>query len=250
MCGRYALTTTPAALSKLFGVLMKLQLTPRFNVAPTQMMPVVVNEAGEREIMLMRWGLIPSWAKDASIGSRLINARSETAAGKPAFRSAFKQRRCVVPASGFYEWMKTGGAKQPYFITRADGQSLGLAGLWENWTDPDSGKELRTFTILTTDANEALKPLHDRMPVILEPEDVGRWLGERKKKGSDAAELTDLLRPAADGVLALRPVSSRVNSPKNDDASVLDPVPGIESPKPSRRSRKTGKPASPGLFDS
>jgi putative SOS response-associated peptidase YedK len=196
----------------------------------------------------MQWGLIPSWAKDPSIGSRMINARGETAAEKPSFRSAFKRRRCLVPASGFYEWKKLnevkgkGGraAKQPFYIYRADEQPLVMAGLWESWNDPEIGKPLVTYSILTTDANAQLRELHDRMPVILEPEHFDAWLDPEQE---DAASLQSLLKPAAAGVLAMHPVSTRVNSPKNDEASLLEPI--------SASDQNDGDPgnSTPSLFD-
>jgi putative SOS response-associated peptidase YedK len=228
MCGRYALTTPSGVLAALYRLANKLDYEPRYNVAPTQIVPVIMQgsggggeEPGGREIVPMRWGLIPSWAKDPSIGSRMINARSESAAEKPAFRQAFRLRRCVVPASGFYEWRKLGAKKQPYFIARADGQPLSLAGLWEMWTDHASGKEVKTFTILTTNANDMLRPLHDRMPVVLEPEECDRWLDPEE---GDAGKLSAMLKPAADGVLAVHPVSPRVNSPANDDPLLVEPI--------------------------
>lgn len=248
MCGRYALTTPPQVLAALFELHGKRQkATSRYNVAPTQTVPVVVQrDDGEREMVQMRWGLVPSWAKDEKIGNRLINARSETAAEKPSFRAAMKQRRCLVPVTGFYEWQKRrGGSKQPFYIHRADGEPIALAGLWESWTNRDNGEVLETFTILTTTANDAIAALHDRMPVIVEPEDFQRWLDPSTK---DAAALIDLLQPAADGVLTMHPVSSRVNTPKNDDASLIEPVPEGDDAAPSpalkkktsnpRRSRK------------
>lgn len=169
-------------------------------------------------MVLATWGLVPSWSKDRSIGPRLINARSETAAEKPAFRSAFARRRCVVPVSGFYEWQKREeGPKQPYYIYRADGEPLLFAGLWERWGKDD--EILDTFTILTTEPNEMMSAVHDRMPCVLEREEVELWCGEY---GNDSTR--NLLRSAADGVLTMHPVSTRVNNArKNNDAGLVVP---------------------------
>ena len=233
MCGRYALTTPAEVLAQLFRAAIDFELRTRYNIAPTQMAPVVRSRSegssgAHREIAALRWGLVPSWAKDASIGSRLINARGETAAEKPAFRSAFKRRRCLVPASGFFEWKKVESArggrakKRPFYIYRADEQPLVMAGLWESWTDPESGKPIETYAILTTDANDQLRDLHDRMPVILEPEQFDVWLDP--EPDDDPGPRQSLLKPAADGVLAMYPVSTRVNSSRHDEASLIEPV--------------------------
>jgi putative SOS response-associated peptidase YedK len=243
MCGRYALTTSAEVLAQLFRAAINFELHYRYNIAPTQIAPVArAIGAGDnqREVVGMQWGLIPSWAKDPSIGSRMINARSETAAEKPSFRSAFKRRRCLVPASGFYEWKKLtndrfgkGGraAKQPFYIYRADEQPLVMAGLWESWTDPESNKSLETYSILTTDANDQLRDLHDRMPAILEPEQFDAWIDPERE---DAASLQSLLKPAADGVLAMHPVSTRVNSPKHDEPSLVEPNQSDRAVRPDR----------------
>jgi putative SOS response-associated peptidase YedK len=252
MCGRYALTTSAEVLAQLFRAAINFELRYRYNIAPTQMAPVARpqqddSSGGKSEIAELRWGLIPSWAKDPSIGSRMINARSETAAEKPSFRSAFKRRRCLVPASGFFEWKeladdksgKGGRAKkQPYYIYRADEQPLVMAGLWESWTDPESNKPLETYSILTTDANEQLRELHDRMPAILEPEQFDAWLDPGQ---NDAASLKSLLKPVADGVLAMHPVSTRVNSPKHDEPSLVKRVDASRTPG-------TGESDEPSLF--
>ncbi|MHC5024335.1 MAG: SOS response-associated peptidase [Planctomycetota bacterium] len=238
MCGRYALTTPPDVLAALFGLTKGPAMKPRYNIAPTQIVPIVrAGEAGGREMVVVRWGLIPSWAKDPAIGNRMINARSESAATKPAFRSAFRHRRCLVPADGFYEWRKLDSGKQPYLIRRADGEPMALAGLWESWTNKtDADETIESCTVLTTDANETLSDLHDRMPVILEPESFDAWLDPEQQ---DAAALTAMLEPAAAGILAFHPVSRRVNSPKNDDAKLLEPAPEPVDGKPAEE---------PGLF--
>jgi putative SOS response-associated peptidase YedK len=175
-------------------------------------------DGGGRELALVRWGLIPAWAKEASIGGRLINARSETVAEKPAFRSAFRKRRCLVPADGFYEWRKRegGGPKQPMLVRRRDGAPFAFAGLWEHWRGPEG--EVQTCTILTTEANAVLAPIHDRMPVILDPAAYDRWL-DPARPGAE-----ELLRPCSDGWLEAFPVSTRVNNVRNDVAELIAPM--------------------------
>ncbi len=217
MCGRYSLTTPVEAVGRLFEVAERPNLPPRYNIAPSQEAPVVrADGAGGRVLAPMRWGLIPSWAKEAKIGYRMINARAETVAEKPAYRSAFRHRRCLVPADGFYEWRKLGAAKQPYRITRADGAPFAFAGLWERWRAPD-GAVIDSFTIITTVANDLLRPIHDRMPVILDPADFGPWL---------EAGGVERLVPYTDAKLEAVPVSTRVNSPKHDDPACIAPLDG------------------------
>jgi putative SOS response-associated peptidase YedK len=217
MCGRYSLTTPVEAVGRLFEVAERPNLPPRYNIAPSQQAPVVrADAAGGRVLAPMRWGLIPSWAKEAKIGYRMINARAETVAEKPAFRSAFRHRRCLVPADGFYEWRKLGATKQPYRISRADGAPFAFAGLWERWRAPD-GAVIDSFTIITTVANDLLRPIHDRMPVILDPADFGPWL---------EAGGVGRLPPYAGAKLVAIPVSTRVNSPKHDDPACIAPLEG------------------------
>ena len=225
MCGRYALTTPSDVLAKLLEITSGSALggyALRYNLAPSEPAPVIrlSRDGTERSLDLLQWGLVPFWADDPKVGYKMINARSETAAEKPAYRRAFERRRCVVPADGFYEWQKLHRAKQPYLIRRIDGDPMIFAGLWDRWRG-QADEPVDTFTILTTAANDQLRPLHDRMPVILEPEDVESWLDPAV---SDAARLGPLLRPAADGVLTTHPVSVRVNKPENDDPSLLEPV--------------------------
>lgn len=206
-----------------------------FNVAPTQLIPVVRTSAdGEREIVEMRWGMIPSWADDRKIGSHLINARAETVNVKPAFRQAFKQRRCVILASGFYEWRRApapapdpdpgSGRSHPFHFRRRDGQPLLMAGLWDSWTDRESGELVESCTIITTAASADVRPVHDRMPAIVEPAGALVWLNPRPPV-APPDELLALLQPAADRTLESHPVSPKVNSPKNNDASLVEPVP-------------------------
>ena len=232
MCGRYVISILPDALIEAFELgryetpetAESLRL-PRYNIAPTQRVAVTLNESPDA-LSTARWGLIPSWAKDESIASNLINARSETLPEKPAFRAAFKRRRCLIYASGFYEWRKVPGqkAKQPYFIARPDGEPLAFAGLWEEWKGPDrSGDQrLRSATIITTSPNELMATIHDRMPVILPPSAWSTWLDE---DNADLDTLGRLLVPAPSEILTLRPVSTEVNNVRNKGAHLLDPVP-------------------------
>ncbi|MCL4830214.1 MAG: SOS response-associated peptidase [Caldilinea sp.] len=227
MCGRFALYVTLEELADYFGLSEPpTQLAPRYNIAPTQPVGLVrVNvQSQEREWALALWGLIPSWSKDPTIGARMINARAETVDEKPAFRAAFKRRRCIIPASGFYEWKKVNGGKRPYFITAADGEPLGLAGLWESWNGPN-GEALESCTILTTDANETVVALHDRMPVILAPEDYDEWLGAGKDSTpAELSQLKHLLRPFPADRMTLYPVSTYVNSPRNEGEACIERV--------------------------
>lgn len=176
MCGRFTLNQSAAALAEFFHIQQIPDLAAQYNIAPTQRVATVLHnpESGKREFQQLRWGLIPSWAKDPSMGAKLINARAETVAEKPAFRSAFKHRRCLVLADGFYEWQRQNGKKQPFYFRLSDEQPFGFAGLWERWRTED--EEITSCTILTTAANELLQPIHDRMPVILAPQDYDLWL--------------------------------------------------------------------------
>lgn len=237
MCGRYALTTPADVLAKLLEITSGGALAgyaARYNLAPTQPAPVVrlVRDGSHRSLDMLRWGLVPFWADDPSIGSRMINARAESVADKPAFRRPFERRRCIVPADGFFEWRKLADRKQPYFIHRCDGAPTLFAGLWDRWRDDDAAEPLDTFTIITTRANEQLATLHDRMPVVLEPEDAEPWLDVE-----DPGRGRSLLRPAAPGVLAMHPVGTRVNKPEHDDPEILE---RIEEPPPAPRERQLG----------
>ncbi|MEO1253154.1 MAG: SOS response-associated peptidase [Pseudomonadota bacterium] len=225
MCGRYHLNSTPAEVSRHFDVDTRDNFPPRYNVAPTQ--PIAVIRMSEdpipaRQYALMRWGFIPSWAKKdyhERMGSKpLINARAETAAEKPTFRAAFKRRRCLIPANGFYEWKAQEGGKQPYAIHR-DGL-FGFAGIWETATDPDGG-EIDTCAILTTAAGPDLRALHHREPVVIAPEHYEIWLETDER---DAPMLVDLLRAPAEGAWAYHPVSKAVGSPRNDGLELIKPV--------------------------
>ena len=222
MCGRYSLTSPAEAMVALFVAGPLAGFQPRYNVAPSQAMPVVRHaEAGGREWAWLRWGLIPSWAKDPAIGNRMINARSESVADKPAFRAAFRRRRCLVPADGFYEWQQQGGVKQPWRITLAEGGPFAFAGLWERWS-PGAGEAVETYTILTTAANRSLAPIHPRMPVILAPEHYAVWLGDGQV--ADPRLLEPLLAPYPDARLVATAVARRVNDQRHDDAGCLEPA--------------------------
>lgn len=214
MCGRFSLSVTAETLAEQLALEALPALEPRFNIAPTQESVVIrAREDGLREGAMMRWGLVPFWAKDRKIGSRMINARSETVAEKPAFRAAFTRRRCLVPADGFYEWRREEGRKQPYRVCLTDGTPFAMAGLWERW-DKEPGEPLLSFTILTTEPNELVAPIHDRMPVILEPEDYATWLDPSV---DDRGSLEALLDAYPAGAMEAYPVSTAVNSPANDD---------------------------------
>jgi putative SOS response-associated peptidase YedK len=199
-------------------------LAPRYNAAPTQSLPVILNEE-PHAIQLLRWGLVPFWAKDPSIGNRMINARTETLAEKPSFRNALHKRRCLVLADGFYEWQQTAHGKVPMRITLESGEPFAFAGLWETWRSPE-GATLRTFTIVTTEPNALLAPIHNRMPALLLPEHEQLWLDDH---GHQEAWL-DTLRPYPAERMVAYPVSPRVNSPANDDVSVV--APALQPPSP------------------
>jgi len=217
MCGRYSLTTPEESLVALFDAGPIAGYRPRYNVAPSQEVAAVRLVDGRRAWAWLRWGLIPSWAKDPAIGNRMINARAETVAEKPSFRAAFKARRCLIAASGFYEWRRSNGAKQPYDIGLIDGGPFAFAGLWERWRGAD-GEAVETCTILTTDAAPAIAHIHPRMPVILDAAHFDVWL----ETAPESVEMLQaLLAPYPGGRLRARPVSRRVNDPRNDDPDCL-----------------------------
>jgi putative SOS response-associated peptidase YedK len=220
MCGRFTLRTPSAVLVRQFGLASATALSPRYNIAPSQEV-AVVRLAGERqrELAFMRWGLVPSWADDPAIGNRMINARSETAADKPSFRGAFRRRRCLVVADGYYEWQKAGKAKQPYFFHFKDDAPLAFAGLFERWEKGES--PLESCTILTTEACEVARPIHDRMPVILPASDYAAWLDP----DADVSEVHKLLRPYGGDDLVTYPISTHVNRPANDDPRCIERLP-------------------------
>ena len=221
MCGRYSETVDPMELAAVLSIdLCTYEFTPRTMIAPTQTAPVILRENGRTELRSMRWGLIPHWADDEKIGSKLINARSETAAQKPAFREAWRQRRCLIPADGFYEWKREGKAKKPMLITANPGGLFAFAGLWETWKQPD-GSWLLTCAIITTSANEFMTSIHDRMPVILPREFEASWLDPEEQ---DTAMLSELLLPYDSDRMEGYEVSTLVNSPRNNFPEVIEPV--------------------------
>jgi putative SOS response-associated peptidase YedK len=228
MCGRYELHTHPAALALAFGLSALPPVKPRYNIAPMQDVPVIRRaKSGERELTFVRWGLVPRWAKDPSIGSRMINARAETLAEKPSFRTALRRHRCLIPADGFYEWKVIPGAgKQPLHIGMKDAVPFALAGLTERWLSPE-GEVLDTCTVITTSANALLAPLHDRMPVIVAPEEYARWLDVAVE------DVADLFAPYPPDAMTYYPVSTRVNAVRNDDASLIVAVPEASAPEGS-----------------
>jgi putative SOS response-associated peptidase YedK len=249
MCGRFVSSTPPDQLARYFDVDAMAEALadrgPNYNTAPTTSVLAVYSDGSARRLEAFRWGLVPSWAKDVSIGNRLINARAETVATKPSFRSAFARRRCIVPADGFYEWTRPGGAdrKQPYFIHRPDGEPFAFAGLWEEWrgspkrsgdddSDPSGGAlppadPLRSCTIVTTEANSAMSELHDRMPVILPRSAWDEWLSPEV---TDTEMLGKFLVPAPTEIIRFHAVSTEVNSARNKGAHLVEPAPVDPAP--------------------
>jgi putative SOS response-associated peptidase YedK len=225
MCGRYAVTSSPEAIRALFRYAEQPDFPPRYNIAPTQPIAIVRLHNGQRQFALVRWGLIPSWVKDPRTVSLMFNARGETARDKPAFSAAMKRRRCLVPADGFYEWQKQGGRKQPFYIRARSGEPLAFAGLWETWVGPN-GEEIDTAAIVTTAANSTLKPLHDRMPVIVPPEAFDLWLSGE----ADVETAASLIAPAPDDLLEAYPVSLAVNTAANDNPALIEPAEPQQAP--------------------
>ena len=238
MCGRFTVQLTGDEIHDLYDVaqpMLPMELPPRYNGAPTQDFAACrLDEQGRRVITRLRWGLVPSWAKDVGIGSRLINARAETVGDKPAYRAAFRTRRCLVPANGWFEWQRAGRGKQPWFVALADGSPVSFAALWERWDK--AGVSLETFTIITTEACESLAGIYPRQPAIIPPDHVAFWLDP----DSQPEQLLDLARQPFTGPFEKRPVSSRVNSVANNDAAILRPAPAAAT---------LHDPAEPSLFD-
>ena len=222
MCGRFTLTTPPESLFEQFGLSGEIPgITPSYNVAPSREIPAVgADSEGERRLRLLRWGLVPHWAKDPEMGNRMINARAESVAEKPTFKAAFRRRRCLILADGFYEWRREGGSgpKQPYYIKMSDGSPYAFAGLWESWER--DGEKIRSCAIITTEANELVADIHHRMPVILASEDYAAWLDA--DSGEDG--LLSLLVPYPSEEMEAYPVSTHVNRPVNDDSGCVEPV--------------------------
>ena len=236
MCGRFAFYSPHEAVIRLFGVAAAPEIEPRWNIAPTSYIAAVREAGGPREVAMLYWGLVPSWAKDRSIGARMINARSETLREKPSFRNAFRKRRCLLLADGYYEWQRSGAVKQPYFIAFEDGQPFGMAGLWEAWTDPATGVLLESCCIVTTAPAPAVAHVHDRMPVIVAPADYAEWLDP---SNVNVARLDRLLVPTGLPGLEARPVGRAVNNPRNEGARLLESMPeltpGLELDGPAGR---------------
>jgi len=223
VCGRYRLSRRKQLVEEYFdSVSDEEDWNPRYNIAPTQAVPVIRQNPKEpvRELSIMRWGLIPSWAKDPTVAAQMINARSETAGTRPAFRDALKSRRCLIPADGFYEWMRTGKTKQPYCFEVNDGELFAFAGIWDRWKD-GNGKTVETCSILTTTPNAVASVIHDRMPVILDPEGYDLWLDPGMM---DVTVASDLLKPCDARLMQCYPVSTRINYVANDDQSCSAPV--------------------------
>lgn len=220
MCGRYAVVTSPEMLRKLFRYIEQPNFPARYNIAPTQPIAVVRMQEGQRHFALVRWGLIPSWVKDPKTMSLIINARGETVREKPAFRAPMRRRRCLIPADAYYEWQRAGTHKRPFLIRQRSREPMAFAGIWETWTGPN-GEEMETAAIITTTANQTLRPIHDRMPVIVPPAAFEVWLDHA---GEDTQAAAELLVPAADDAMEAYEISARVNRPGNDDPSLFDPV--------------------------
>jgi len=221
MCGRFAFWASRKRIEEEFALEDVPELPPRYNIAPgTDIAAIRKRPESSRELALLHWGLIPAWAKDKKTGYRMINARAESVTSKPAFRNAFRYRRCLIPANGFYEWQKTGGRKQPWFITLKGKDLFAFAGLWERWKNPrDETEVIESCTIITTASNGLVKRLHDRMPVILLPGDYGNWL----KEGAETGELAALLSPLPSETMEAWPVSPLVNNPRNDVPDCIRP---------------------------
>jgi putative SOS response-associated peptidase YedK len=245
MCGRFVITSPPAAVRQAFGYSEQPNFPPRYNIAPTQPIAVVIVENGAPRFRLMRWGLLPSWVKDPRKFTLLINARAETVLEKPAFRAAVKRRRCLVPADGYYEWQAVGRRKQPYFIHSRKGGPIGFAALAETWVGPN-GEELDTVAIVTTAASAEMATLHHRVPVTIAQDDFARWLD---CAGVDAAEAATLLRPPREGEFVWHPVTTAVNRVANDDAQLILPIAAgedkLEPIRPGPQPRQQPAPRKP-----
>jgi len=246
MCGRYTLISNPEAIRALFRYAGQPNFPARYNIAPTQPIAAVRLLEGRREFALLRWGLIPGWVKDPRTFSLLFNARGESVLQKPAFASAMRYRRCLIPFDGFYEWKQLGKRRQPYYIRARHGGPMAFAGLWESWMGPN-GEEMETAAIVTTAANAQLAPLHRRMPVILPPEAFDLWLDHRNVDAETAAAL---IAPAREDLLEVYPVSEEVNRAANDSAALIEQVEEAlqAAPEPARKPAKTKDDRQPTLF--
>jgi len=223
MCGRYILTTPGEVLAELFELDEKPPIKPRYNIAPTQEVAIVrAGATGGRELAFVQWGLVPHWAKERAIGNRMINARAETLADKPAFRDAYKRRRCLIPADGFFEWQKVVGGKRPWLLRLAGGGPFAFAGLWSRWRDREGGDSLESCAIVTTTPNALLEPIHDRMPVVLPPSAYGAWIDPELQ---EVEGLTPLLVPFPADTMRAIPVTRWVNDPSHDDPRAIEADP-------------------------
>ena len=220
MCGRFTLATPGQTIAEAFELGAAPELEPRYNIAPTQPVAAIRAAGAGRELVMLHWGLIPSWSKDAAIGARMINARGETAADKPSFRTPFRSRRCLILADGFYEWKRVGVGKQPYHIRMRDGRPFAIAGLWDRWAPP-GGDPVESCTIVTTSPNDVLAPIHDRMPVILPPAQHALWLDPAVR---ERERLQEILQPFDSSSMVAYPVSARVNNSRNDDRDCIAPL--------------------------
>jgi putative SOS response-associated peptidase YedK len=220
MCGRFTLATPGQTIAEAFELQAAPALKPRYNISPTQPVAAIRAAGAGRELVMLHWGLIPSWSKDAAIGARMINARGETVAEKPSFRTPFRSRRCLILADGFYEWKRDGERKQPYHVCMADRRQFAFAGLWDRWAPPD-GEPVESCTIVTTAPNELMAPIHDRMPVILPAAAHARWLDPTVR---EKERLQELLQPFDASSMRAYPVSPRVNNPRNDDRDCIAPL--------------------------
>lgn len=222
MCGRFSLSASPEAIQELFSLSDAPKSPARYNIAPSQ--PVAAVRAttlgGKRDFTFFNWGLVPFWAKEPSIGARMINARAETVAEKPSFRAAFRYRRCLIPADGYFEWVNTDEGKQPFHIHQPSNAPFAFAGLWERWESPD-GSAIESCTIITTEANQDVRKIHHRMPAILFPQDFERWLSPEDQKGT---ALLPVIQQIPEGVLVANPVSKAVNRPVNDSPECIQPL--------------------------
>lgn len=228
MCGRYTITSAPEAIRALFRYPERPTFPPRYNVAPTQPIPIVRLVEGARQFALVRWGLLPPWVKEPNTFTLLINARGESFVDKPAFRAAMKRRRCLIPADGFYEWKAAGRHKVPYYVRLKLAEPMAFACLWECWTGPN-GEELETAAIVTTEANRLLAPIHSRMPVIVPPEAFDLWLNTVEV---DAKIAVALIQPASENLLEAYEVSTAVHRTANDNPKLVEPVATSEQPEP------------------
>jgi putative SOS response-associated peptidase YedK len=237
MCGRYASTLPPEMMVELFRLLKSVDMVPRFNIAPTQPIVAIWEQEGRREARFARWGLVPGWVKDPREFPLLVNARVETMAEKPAFRDALKHGRCIIPASGYYEWhTNPDKSKQPYYITMEDNQPMALAGLYASWMGPN-GEEIDSVATITVAANAQLSEIHDRMPAILRGDEIEDWLNVRDVRAREAAQLA---LPLEDGALKFHPVSTRVNSARDDDPGLIERA-EIVRPEPKAKKAAGGQ---------